>query len=250
VPDPVTSYKLDRPAVALITGASRGLGRAIALGLADIGCDVAVNFARSADAAKEVAAEIQRRGRRAIAVQADVSSATEVDALVKRVNDELGAPAILVNNAGIGPVSPVFETGESEFDEVMAANLKSAFLVTRAVIGGMRERKWGRLIFLSSLAARVGGIISAPYAASKAGMEGLMHYYATHLLAHGVTSNAISPGIIATDMLKDAKLPPPEQMPFGRLGAPEEVAMVAQMLVANGFITGQTIQVSAGRYQT
>lgn len=247
---PDAPFKLDRPAVALVTGASRGLGRAIALGLADIGCDVAVNYARNADAANDVVAEVRKRGRRALAAPADVSNAAAVEALVKRVTDELGAPGVVVNNAGIGPVSPVFETGEREFDEVMAANLKSAFLVTRAVIGSMRQQKWGRLIFLSSIAARVGGIISAPYAASKAGIEGLMHYYATQMLPHGVTSNAISPGFIATDMLKNAKLPPPEQMPFGRLGAPEEVALVAQLLVANGFMTGQTIQVSAGRYQT
>ncbi len=241
---------LDQTRNALVTGGSRGLGRSIAVGLGEMGCNVVVNYVSDMDAATAAVSECEAAGGKAIAIQADVSDPEQVNALISQAREAFGAIGILVNNAGIAPIQRVFEADVETWDRVMDVNLKSAFLVTEGVIREMADRKWGRLIFMSSIAARVGGAFGGAYATSKAGTDGLMHHYAANLREYGVTSNAISAALIETDIFSEMKLPPVDQMPMGRMGRPEEIGMVAQMMVANGFLTGQTIQVNAGRYMT
>ncbi len=236
--------------VALVTGGSRGLGRAIALALAAAGADVAVNYRAQRATAEEVAAAITRAGGRALAVGADVADAAQVDAMVATVAKELGDVAILVNNAGIAQPRAIDDVDPEVFDETIRVNLRSAFLVTRAVLPAMRRARWGRLIFLSSVAANIGGVVGPHYAASKAGLIGLMHAYAARLVKDGITANAIAPALIETDMVRSDLRLGPERIPVGRLGRPEEVADVAVLLARNGFITGQTVQVNGGVYPT
>jgi len=235
--------------IALVTGGSRGLGRAIAIGLAQAGADVAVNYRERATAAEEVAAEIRRFRRRALVVQADVSEAGQVDEMVGRVEGELGAVTILVNNAGIARPQQIEEVTEQDFDDVLRVNLKSAFLVTQRVLPKMRAAKFGRIINLSSVAAQLGGVVGQHYAASKAGLIGLAHYYAIALAKEGITANAIAPGPIITEMLEGAPMTT-SLVPMGRFGYPEEVASAAVMLAGNGFISGQTISINGARYMT
>jgi 3-oxoacyl-[acyl-carrier protein] reductase len=234
--------------VALITGASRGIGRAIALALADAGADVAVNYRSRDREAGEVASEVQRRGRRCVVARADVAVGGEVARMVAAVEQGLGAVAILVNNAGIARPLAVDGIAESDWDEAIAVNLKSAFLVTQAVLPGMRARRWGRIVNVSSVAAQVGGIVGPHYAASKAGLVGLTHSYASLLAREGITVNAIAPALIETDMIASNPQARPERLPVGRFGTAEEVAQVAVMLARDAFITGQTVNVNGGLY--
>jgi len=187
--------------VALVTGASLGIGRAIAEALAKAGVDVAVNYYQHQAEAEDVCACIQRSGRRALAVQADVSKSAEVSLLVKTVEEGLGPIEILVNNSGITRPQPLEEIQEKDWDELITVNLKSAFLVTQQVIAGMRARRWGRVINISSVAAHTGGVVGPHYAASKAGMLGLTHSYANLLVSEGITVNAIAPALIYTQMV-------------------------------------------------
>jgi 3-oxoacyl-[acyl-carrier protein] reductase len=185
--------------VALVTGGSRGIGAAVAVALAKAGADVAVNYRDRADAAHAVRAEIAGMGRKAIAVRADVSVATDVKRMVAEVEAHLGGIDILVNNAAIAHPRKLKGIRETEWDEVLTVNLKSVFLVTQAVVGGMRQRKWGRIINLSSIAAQTGGAVGAHYAASKAGIIGLTHSCASSFVKDGITVNAIAPALIETD---------------------------------------------------
>jgi 3-oxoacyl-[acyl-carrier protein] reductase len=234
--------------VALVTGSGRGIGRAIAVTMARAGADVALNYrTRAADAA-DAESEIARLGRRCIVVQADVSLSTGVDFLMDAVRTQLGHIDILVNNAGIARVQSIEEITEQDWDELLTVNLKSCFLATQAVLPGMRARRWGRVINLSSVAAHVGGVVGAHYAASKAGMLGLTHFYASRLAREGITVNSISPALIETEMVTaniDAK---PDRIPIGRFGAVQEVADAALMLACNGYITGQTLHINGGWY--
>lgn len=234
--------------VALVTGASRGIGRGIAMALAQRGADVAVNYRTNDELAQEVCSAIQALGRRCIAVQADVSCSDEVERLVEAVHGKLGKVSILVNNAGVGKVRSLDEISENDWDETLTINLKSAFLVTQKVLADMRAARWGRIINLSSAAAQMGGVVGAHYAASKAGIIGLTHYYAAMLAKEGITANAIAPGPIATDMAAALPLLRPEMLPVGRFGEVEEVAAAAVLLAETGYITGQTINVNGGRY--
>lgn len=236
--------------IALVTGASRGIGRAIAVGLARAGADVAVNFRGDAAAAHEVEREIQALGRRCLVVQADVSRAAEVAHLVAAVEQGLGGIGILVNNAGISQPRALDAITEQDWDSTIDVNLKSVFLVTQAVLPGMRQRRWGRIINLSSAAAQLGGIVGPHYAASKAGIIGLTHSYASQLAREGITANAITPALVATDMLADNPRARPEMIPVGRFGTPEEIAEVAVTLAGNGYLTGQTLSVNGGMYMT
>jgi 3-oxoacyl-[acyl-carrier protein] reductase len=161
--------------IALVTGGSRGIGAGIAIELAKAGADIAVNYRQKADAAKAVCSEIAGMGRKALPVQADVSLAADVKRMIAEVEDSLGGINILVNNAAIAHPRKFEEITEEEWDKILTVNLKSVFLVTQAVIGGMRRRKWGRIINLSSVAAQTGGAVGAHYAASKAGIIGLTH---------------------------------------------------------------------------
>ena len=232
--------------VALVTGASRGIGRAIALALARAGADLAINYrSREAEAAA-VATQIRGLGRRCIPVRADVSKSAEVARLVETVQAQLGAIEILVNNAGIARPQPLEEITESDWDELIAVNLTSCFLLTQAVLPGMRARRWGRIINLSSVAAQVGGVVGPHYAASKAGLLGLTHSYAALLAKEGITANAIAPALILTEMVTSNLKARPDLIPVGRFGDPEEVAEVALALARNGYITGQTINLNGG----
>jgi 3-oxoacyl-[acyl-carrier protein] reductase len=234
--------------IALITGASRGIGRAIAIALGHRGADVAVNYRKNEDAAREVCARIRDEGVRALPVQGDVAQSDDVTRMMTVIRRELGPVAILVNNAGIGTVRTIEEMSRQDWDETVAVNLTAPFLVTQAVLPDMRTAGWGRIIGLSSAAAQVGGVVGPHYAASKAGIIGLMHYYASHLAREGITANTIAPGPVTTDMSAGLPQLRPDLLPVGRFGTVEEVAEVAVMLACNGFITGQTINVNGGRY--
>ncbi len=235
--------------VALVSGASRGIGRAVAATLARAGADVAINYFRSEKEALETLALVRETGQRGILVQADVSRSSETAKMIHSVERELGQVQILVNNAAIAIRKSLYEITEQDWDRVLAVNLKSAFLITQAVFQGMRELRWGRIINISSVAAQTGGITSPPYVASKAGLWGLSHSYAALLIKDGITVNTVSPALIETDMLRelDAK---PDRIPVGRFGKVEEVADVVLMLARNGYITGQTINVDGGLYFT
>jgi len=236
--------------VALVTGASRGIGRAIAIGLAKAGADVAVNYSKQQAQALEVCAEIESMGRRAVPIRADVSYASEVDRMATEVEAAFGPIAILVNNAGIAQLVTADRITEQDWDEMIRVNLKSVFLVTQRVLPGMRGAKWGRIINLSSVAAQLGGVVGAHYSAAKAGIIGLTHYYALHFAKQGITSNAISPGPIETDMARGIPAITPERVPVGFLGSVDEPARAAVMLAESAYITGQTISVNGGMYMT
>ena len=236
--------------VALVTGASRGIGAGIAIALAGAGADVAVNYREHAAAAQSVCAEIAALGRKAIAAQADVSRAQEITRMVREVEASLGPVDILVNNAAIAQPRAFEEITESEWEQILGVNLKSVFLVTQAVIAGMRKRKWGRIINLSSVAAQTGGAVGAHYAASKAGIIGLTHSCASSFVKEGITVNAIAPALIETDMVRSNPNASPRLIPMGHFGKVDDVASIAVMLASNEYITGQTISVNGGWYMT
>jgi 3-oxoacyl-[acyl-carrier protein] reductase len=229
----------------LVTGASRGIGAAIAIAFAEAGAAIAVNYRERAAEANAVVAEIKDIGGRAIAAAADVSQATAVARMVDHVASALGPIDILVNNAGIAIVRGIDDLTESDFDATIAVNLKSAFLCTQAVLPGMRAKKWGRIVNISSGAARGAGAIGVHYNASKAGMEGLTRGYAARLVKEGITVNAVAPSLIETDMMRGQ----PDlvrRIPLGRLGHPDEVAQAALMVLGNAYMTGQTIVLNGG----
>jgi 3-oxoacyl-[acyl-carrier protein] reductase len=239
-----------RGRVALVTGASRGIGRAVALALAGAGAAVAVNYRTEADQAEAVAAAIAGDGGRALPVRADVADAGQVTALVAAVHEALGPVDILVNNAGITRPLALEAITERDWDELIAVNLTSAFLVTQAVLPAMRARRWGRIINISSVAAQLGGVVGPHYAASKAGLHGLTHSYAALLAGEGITCNAVAPALIATDMVANNPRARADLIPVGRFGLVEEVAEVVRLLAGNGYITGQTINVNGGWYMS
>lgn len=239
-----------RGRVAIVTGSSRGIGRDIALALAEAGADVAVNYNASETAGLSARDEILAQNRRSVAIQADASLAGDVERLIAQTTQELGPIDILVNNAGIARVQRPGEIAESDWDFVLAMNLKSCFLMTEAVLPGMRERRWGRVINISSVAAQTGGVVGPHYAASKAGMHGLAHYYARHLATEGITVNTIAPALIETDMVASNPFATAANIPVGRLGKVEEVSSIAVLLASNGYVTGQTINVNGGWYMS
>ncbi|HXI08791.1 MAG: SDR family NAD(P)-dependent oxidoreductase [Bradyrhizobium sp.] len=231
--------------VALVTGGSRGIGAAIVKALGDAGCAVAVNYRERAAEAGTLARAIVAAGGKALAIAADVSKADAVAAMVERVSSELGPIDILVNNAGIAIPRGVDDLTEADFDATILVNLKSAFLCTQAVLPGMRARKWGRIVNISSGAARGAGSIGPHYNASKAGMEGLTRGYAARLVKEGITVNAVAPSLIETDMMSGQ----PQlvsRIPLGRFGQPEEVASAVMLLIDNPYMTGQTVAMSGG----
>ena len=234
--------------VALVTGGSRGIGRAIAIALAEAGADVVVNFARQAEAGETAAASVRQLGRRSIAVGADVSDAAQVEAMMATAAEQLGAVDILVNNAGLALTRGLDDLTEADFDRTIAVNLKSVFLCTRAVLPSMRARKWGRIVNISSGAARGTGAIGVHYNASKAGMEGLTRGYAARLVRDGITVNAVAPSLIDTDMIGSRRDELAPRVPLGRLGTSEEVAQATLMVIGNAYMTGQTIQVNGGMH--
>lgn len=232
--------------VVLVTGGSRGIGRAIAILLAKAGASVAVNYRENAAEARNVIGAIQDSGGRATAVAADVSNANMVARMKATVERELGPIDVLVNNAGVALIRGIEDLTEEDFDRTIAVNLKSAFLCTQAVVPGMRARKWGRIVNISSGAARGAGSIGPHYNASKAGMEGLTRGYAARLVKDGITVNAVAPALIDTDMLRAGLASSPDCIPLGRYGTPEECAQAVLMVIGNAYMTGQTVALSGG----
>jgi 3-oxoacyl-[acyl-carrier protein] reductase len=232
--------------VALVTGGSRGIGRAVALALADSGAAVAVNYRERADDARSVVHAIRSAGGRAMTIAADVSRSAEVSAMVAAVMHQLGPVDVLVNNAGLAIIRGVEDLTEEEFDLTIAVNLKSAFLCTQAVVPAMRTRKWGRIVNISSGAARGAGGVGVHYNASKAGMEGLTRGYAARLVRDGITVNAVAPSLIETDMVKSGLASAASRIPVGRFGTVDECAQVVLMLIGNAYMTGQTVPLSGG----
>ncbi|HEX9844430.1 MAG TPA: 3-oxoacyl-ACP reductase family protein [bacterium] len=234
--------------VALVTGGSRGLGAAICVALARAGADVAINFLSNADGAEATRRDVEAAGRRATAIQADVSRAAQAQRLVAEVGRALGPVGILVNNAGMIRPQKLEDIREADWDEVVDVNLKSAFLCTQAVLPAMRAARWGRIVNVSSLAAQVGGLVGPHYSAAKAGMLGLTHAYATMLIKEGITVNAVAPALVETDMVRNNPAARPELVPVGRFGTPEEFADVVVVLLRTGYVTGQTYNVNGGMY--
>ncbi|MBR0840622.1 3-oxoacyl-ACP reductase FabG [Bradyrhizobium liaoningense] len=230
---------------ALVTGGSRGIGAAVCRLLAEAGAAVAINCREQIGQAEKVAGEIGGQGGRAIVVAADVSQREAVAGMVERVTAALGPIDILVNNAGIAITRGIDDLTEDDFDRTMLVNLKSAFLCTQAVLPSMRARKWGRIVNISSGAARGAGSIGPHYNASKAGMEGLTRGYASRVVKEGITVNAVAPSLIETDMMSGQ----PQlvgRIPLGRFGTADEVAKAVMLLVDNAYMTGQTIALSGG----
>jgi 3-oxoacyl-[acyl-carrier protein] reductase len=235
--------------VALVTGGSRGIGRAVAISLAQAGAAVAINYRESATDARNVVETIRGFGARAMAVAADVSKADLVAQMMASIERELGPIDVLVNNAGVALIRGVDDLTEEDFDLTMTVNLKSAFLCIQAVVPGMRARKWGRIVNISSGAARGAGGVGPHYNASKAGMEGLTRGYAARLVKAGITVNAVAPSLIQTDMtdmLRTGLAVSAERIPLGRFGTPEECAQAVLMVIGNAYMTGQTVALSGG----
>src|SRR5438132_7917752 len=236
--------------IALVTGASRGIGKAIALALAKEGADIAVNYHKQATAAESVADEIKKLGYRCITVQADVSESAQVDRLFTDVEKTLGSVDILVNNAGIARALSPSQITEVDWHETLRVNLTSVFLVTQRALPGMRTKRWGRIINLSSVAAQYGGIVGPHYSASKAGILGLTRSYAFFLAKEGITVNSIAPALIETDMIAGLPALTPDRLPVGSYGSVDEVARIAVLLARSSFVTGQTINPNGGVYFT
>ncbi|MCR5834397.1 MAG: 3-oxoacyl-[acyl-carrier-protein] reductase [Selenomonadaceae bacterium] len=238
--------------VAFVTGASRGIGRAIALRLAEDGATVALNFASNSAKAEAVKAEIETAGGKAILMQGDVSDLQIVTEMVKKVIDELGRLDILINNAGITRDNLLLKMSEEDFDKVISTNLKGVFNCTKAVTKIMMKQRGGRIINMSSVVALKGNISQTNYAAAKAGIIGFTKSAARELASRGVTVNAVAPGFIDTDMtaalsekVKEVML---QGIPAGRMGTPEDVANAVAFLASDqaAYITGQVLAVDGG----
>jgi 3-oxoacyl-[acyl-carrier protein] reductase len=236
--------------IALITGAGKGIGQSIARSLAIAGATVIVNYHSSRDSAETLAKDINQTGGKALAIQANMSVPDEVNRLFEEIQDKVGPVDILVNNAGIAKPQPPEDIAMNDWDEVLNINLTSAFLTIQAAVPAMKQNRYGRIINISSVAAQTGGVIGPHYAASKAGMLGLTHSYASLLAEYGITVNAIAPALVETDMIKGNKKIKPEMLPVKRFGQPEEVADVALLLACNGYVSGQTINVNGGMYMS
>ncbi len=238
--------------VALVTGASRGIGRAIALELAAHGADIGVNFTSSTDAAEEVSDLIRGLGRQSCVVQADISHADVVSAMTKTVTAELGAPTILVNNAGITRDMLAMRMKSADWDAVVGTNLTGSFLTTQSVLRGMLRARKGRIITIGSVIGTVGNAGQANYAAAKAGLAGMTRSLAHELGSRGITVNLVAPGFIQTDITADLSDEVigsvMQRIPLERLGDPSDVAPLVAFLAGPGgaYITGQIIHVDGG----
>ncbi|EMR07550.1 3-oxoacyl-[acyl-carrier-protein] reductase FabG [Bhargavaea cecembensis DSE10] len=237
---------------AIVTGASRGIGRAIAIALAKEGAKVAVNYAGSEDKAAETVRMIEDAGGEAFAVRASVSSQEDVKQLVDETMERFGSVDILVNNAGITKDNLLMRMKEEEWDDVLSTNLKGVFLCTKAVARPMMKKRSGTIVNLASVVGVAGNAGQANYVAAKAGVIGLTKTAAKELAARGIRVNAVAPGFITTDMTdklpEDVKEAMQAQIPLGNLGDPEHVARAVVFLASEdaGYITGQTLHVDGG----
>ena len=237
---------------ALVTGASRGIGRAIALQLAGRGAAVAINYNRSEAQAKAVQAEIESCGGKAICVQGDVSVPEDADRIVEETADAFGRLDILVNNAGFNRDTLILRMSVEDWDQVMAVNLRAVFLCTRAALRRMLRQRWGRVISIGSVSGLAGNAGQANYAAAKSGLIGFTRAIAREMGSRGVTANLVAPGLVRTDLTKDI----PQQVVdgamqrilVGRLGTPEEIAAAVVFLASEeaGYITGHVLPVDGG----
>lgn len=238
--------------IALVTGASRGIGREIALELARLGANIAVNYAGSEAKANEVVDEIKALGRDAIAVQADVSNAESVTNMVKETIERFGRLDILVNNAGITKDNLLMRMKEEEWDAVINTNLKGVFLTTKAVTRQMMKQRYGRIINISSIVGVSGNPGQANYVAAKSGVIGLTKTAAKELASRGITVNAVAPGFITTDMTdklnEEVRNEMLKQIPLADFGKPSDVAHVVAFLASDDsrYMTGQTLHVDGG----
>lgn len=237
--------------VAIVTGASRGIGKAIALALGSEGAKVVVNYARSSEAAEEVVAEINSQGGEAMALQGDVSQEEEVNNLIKTTLEKFGRIDVLVNNAGITKDGLLMRMKSEDWQAVIDLNLTGVFLCTRAVTKIMLKQKSGRIVNITSVAGQMGNPGQANYSAAKAGVIGFTKTVAKELASRGITVNAVAPGFIATDMTNDLKSTQEiiKMIPLGRFGKPEEIAGMVRFLVADpaaAYITGHVFNVDGG----
>lgn len=235
--------------VALVTGGSGGIGRAIVTRLAASGAHVAVGYGSSAGPAQQVAAQITEAGGRAVAAGADLRQPDAASQLIAAVEQALGPVDVLVSNAGLGRRRQLEEVSTEDFDEALAVNLRAPFLLAQRVVPGMRQRRFGRILFMSSIAAFTGGIVGPHYASSKAGLHGLTHFLASRLAASGITVNALAPALIGeTGMLPGSPEELGQQIPVGRVGRPEEVADLAMAVLVNAYLTNQVVSLDGGMY--
>lgn len=243
----VDSYFAER--VALVTGASGGIGAAVSARLAAAGAAVAVHYAQNAVSAERLVASIDSGGGQAAAFGSDFRDPAAPERLVAAVTEAYGAIDLLVANAGIGRRTTLEEVGASEFDEMLAVNLRAPYLLARSVLPAMRERRFGRIVFISSVAGLTGGILGPHYASSKAGLHGLTHFLAPRVAPDGVTVNAIAPALIQdTDMLPADPGDLVGRIPVGRLGTPGEVADLTVAVMRNGYLTNQVVSIDGGMY--
>ena len=240
---------------ALVTGGSRGIGRAIALSLAQAGAQVAVNYLQKEEAAQEVVKEIESWGSKAIKVKGDVSQKKEVEKMIEQIHQELGPIDILVNNAGIGDpsYSSALSVEEETWDKILAVNLRGVFLVSQAVLPDMISKKWGRIINISSTSGITGGTSGVHYAAAKGGVIALSKALSQEFAPYGITVNVVAPSKIDTDLLRSVTPPGKEKevikkIPVGRLGSPQDVAEAVLFFSREeaSFITGQVLVVAGG----
>jgi 3-oxoacyl-[acyl-carrier protein] reductase len=235
--------------VALVTGGSGGIGRALVRLLAAEGAAVAVAYSAHADAAEKTAAQAAEAGARAVAVGADLSQPQAPAELVEAVERALGPVDVLVANAGTGRAQPWEAVTSGDFDEATAVNLRAPFLLAQRTLPGMQERRFGRVLFISSVAAFTGGLIGPHYAASKAGLHGLTHFLAARTAPSGVTVNALAPALISdTGLLPGDPHKLRQQVPVGRLGHPDEVADLALAILRNPYLTNQVVSLDGGIY--
>jgi len=235
--------------VALVTGGSGGIGRSVAHRLAAAGAAVAVGFWRGREAAEQTVAAITEAGGRAAGVAADLGQIDGPGELLSAAEIALGPVDILVSNGGTGRAQPLDEITVPDFDEVLAVNLRAPFLLAQRVLPGMAHRGFGRVLFMSSVAAFTGGIIGPHYAASKAGLHGLTHHLASRFASAGVTVNALAPALIThTGMLPGDPEELRRQVPLGRLGTPDEVADLTLAILRSGYLTSQVISLDGGLY--
>jgi 3-oxoacyl-[acyl-carrier protein] reductase len=238
-----------RGRVALVTGASGGIGGALARRLAAEGATPALAYGASREPAERLAGEIESAGGRAVAIGADLARPEAAAELVDAVEQGLGPVDVLVPAAGLGEVRALEEVSLEELDRTIAVNLRAPFLLAQRVVPGMRERGFGRVLFISSIAALTGGVIGPHYASSKAALHGLTHFLAARTAADGVTVNALAPALITnTRMLPGEPDELKGRVPVGRLGTPEEVADLALATLRNPYITNQVISIDGGMY--
>lgn len=235
--------------VALLTGASGGIGTAIARHLADEGADLCLAYGRHKDEAESVGAYARELGRRVFVVAADMSDPAAPAALVARATDELGPVDLLIPNAGRADFKEWREIDLASWNTTLAVNLTAPFMLAQLVLPGMIDRQFGRILFISSVAAVTGGVVGAHYAASKAALHGLMHHLAPRVAANGVTVNSLAPALVGATKMFPADLDtgvPPVPIPVGRVGRPDEIADMAMAMLRNGYLTNKVITVDGG----